>query len=341
MSYTEFSESEFEALPENPEGNRLVFPRWGLVLGPAGLAYPWPDAPWAIAVQVGLTIATAYALFCWTSVFHETVHHTYCKSKRRNIWVGRVIGAVIGAPYTTYRETHIRHHAYLNKPVDWELWPYSDPTKPLWFRRLFVWFDLACGFASAPLVYGRIFFHKNSPLTSPAIRATVRKEYLACVMLWGTVIGLTAWYGAWLFFLKVWGIPHFLAGVMQTGRKLTEHLGMASYDPLQGTRTVIGKNFWSRWCTFVNFDIFIHGPHHRHPRISHDQLAGKMQDYVAHNPDVHYPIYGSYWRATWSMLPCLFKNPGVGVNAGAALPDSTPTDNGNMNFTADVVQVAS
>ena len=46
-----------------------------------------------------------------------------------------------------------------------------------------------------------------------------------------------------------------IAGVLQTMRKLTEHLGMASYDPPLGTRAVIGQNWLTRLGSFMNFDI--------------------------------------------------------------------------------------
>ena len=71
---------------------------------------------------------------------------------------GRVIGTMIGVPYSIYRESHIRHHAYLNKPYDWELWPYSDPKASLWFRRVFVWFDLFLGMLGAMATYGDCSF---------------------------------------------------------------------------------------------------------------------------------------------------------------------------------------
>ena len=46
-----------------------------------------------------------------------------------SIWTGRLLGTMMFTPYTAYREVHIRHHAYLNTPRDWELWPYSDPQR--------------------------------------------------------------------------------------------------------------------------------------------------------------------------------------------------------------------
>ena len=67
---------------------------------------------------------------------------------------------------------------YLNRPDDWELWPYSDPAASRPFRIVFAWCDLLLGFITTPYMYGRIFFHKNSPITAPPTRAAILKEYL-------------------------------------------------------------------------------------------------------------------------------------------------------------------
>jgi fatty acid desaturase len=150
-------------------------------------------------------------------------------------------------------------------------------------------------------------------------------------MVWGTI----AYYGAWIGYLKVWVIPTIISGIIQTGRKLTEHLGMASYDPLLGTRTVMGTSWSTKLGAYLNFDIFLHGPHHRHPRMAHNKLAKKMRAYVTSDPGTDYPIYSKYWSATWAMLPILFKNPGVGMNIGAAPPEKVK-DGDVQNFVGDV-----
>jgi len=243
-------------------------------------------------------------------------------------------------PYTAYRETHIRHHAYLNKPNDWELWPYSSPQAPLWFRRLYVWFDLFVGFLSAPIVYGRIYFHRDSPLKTEQRKAVIG-EYLAMIVFWGALIGLTARYGAWQALLLVWFVPLFLAGIYQNGRKLTEHLGMQSYDPLLGTRTVVGNSLVTRLCTFLNFDIFVHGPHHRHPKVSHDQLEELTRKYASEAVEKQLPIFTTYLDATKDMVRWMFLNPGVGVNVGAEAPevDKAPeVDNFLTDVTEEVLQ---
>ncbi len=116
---------------------------------------------------------------------------------RLSILVGRILGTLIFTPYSVYRESHIRHHAYLNKPSELELGPYSDPNTSVSFRRTFVWFDLLLGFLAGPFVYGRTFFHRNSPIKNPAIRKAVYWEYAAIVMFGGTVLGFTTADNTW------------------------------------------------------------------------------------------------------------------------------------------------
>lgn len=307
------------------------------VLGLYFLSRPWPADHWA--VRGVWTCFTAYCMFCLTSCFHETAHQTLTRWRWLDIALGKILGTLMFVPYTVYREAHVRHHAYLNRPNDWELWPYSHPKCSRAFRRVFVILDIGLGFVAAPLIYNRIFFHPDSPLKNPALRRTIWCEFSVVILFWGHVFGKLAYTGAWPEYVQVWLTPHMIAGVFQTMRKLTEHLGMASYDPLLGTRTVLSNNWFTRFGSYVNFDIFIHGPHHRHPRLAQNLLKDKMQDYVILNPAVNYPVYSSYWQATVAMLPFLFTNPGVGVNAGAHPP--VPSRAGDVsNFPADVLRDA-
>ena len=333
MSTTQFTTDELKDLDDE-----VTLPLYVLLplgaLGLYSLAFPWPVN--TLPVYLSWLAFTTFIFFCYTSCFHETAHQTLSQSTPLSILVGRILGTLILTPYSVYRESHIRHHAYLNKPTDFELWPYSDPGTSVTFRRVFVWFDLLFGFLTSPYVYGRTFFHQNSPIKSPAIRQAVYREYAAIIGFWGTVLTLTAIYNSWTYLLTVWVLPHWLAGVMQTGRKLTEHLGMASYDPLKGTRTIVADNWFTRLCTWMNFDIFVHGPHHRHPKVAHNLLMKKMHDYKETTQE-EFPVFATYRSASWSMLPFLFRNPGVGMNAGAPSPDAekqTAVD----NFVADVAK---
>ncbi len=333
MSVTEFTSEERDDLHEEVTLPLYVLFPLGAI-GLYSLAFPWPVN--TVPVYLCWLAFTTFVFFCYTSCFHETAHQTLSQSVRLSIVVGRILGTLIFTPYSVYRESHIRHHAYLNKPSDFELWPYSDPNTSIAFRRVFVWFDLVLGIFTGPFVYGRTFFHKDSPIRNPAIRRAVYWEYAAIVAFWGTVLGLTAAYDAWFYLLTVWVLPHWLAGVMQTGRKLTEHLGMASYDPLKGTRTIVANNWFTRLCTWMNFDIFVHGPHHRHPKVAHNLLMKKMHDYKETTQE-EFPVFATYRSASWSMLPFLFRNPGVGMNAGAKSPDAEKLKTVD-NFVADVAK---
>ncbi|GAB5442361.1 MAG: hypothetical protein Fues2KO_27100 [Fuerstiella sp.] len=331
MSVTRFTEDELKSLEDEVTLPLYVLFPLG-VLGLTMLAFPWPAA--TVPVYLVWLAFTTFIFFCYTSCFHECAHQTLSQSAKLSIFVGRILGTAMWTPYTVYRESHIRHHAYLNKPTDFELWPYSDPNTSVWFRRAFVWVDLLFGFITGPIVYGRTFFHKDSPIKNASVRRSVYMEYALIVAVWGGVLGLCAMYDGWFYLLTVWVLPHWLAGIMQTGRKLTEHLGMSSYDPLKGTRTVVADNWFTRLCTWMNFDIFVHGPHHRHPRVAHNQLHQKMREYKESTQD-EFPIFATYRRAASAMFPYLFRNPGVGMNAGAESPDKEKVSEVD-NFVADV-----
>ena len=85
---------------------------------------------------------------------------------------------------------------------------------------------------------------RNSPL-NPDVRRTIRREYLALIAAWGAAIGLAVWLVQSgridaNRFHPLWLSPLAISMSLNTLRKFTEHLGMASLDPLAGTRTVIG-----------------------------------------------------------------------------------------------------
>ena len=304
----------------------------------------WPADHW-ITVTFW-TVVLAYLFFCLTSLFHEAAHQTVVPSRWANIWGGRCIGTLMFVSYTAYRETHIRHHAYLNQPHDWELWPYADPHCSRWFRILFVWMDLLLGVVTAPLIYARIALHRDSPLTAPKIRRQICNEYIACMVFWSIAFSLIAANGAWMMFLRIWVIPWLIAGFLQTGRKLTEHLGMESFDPIRGTRTVHGDSWLTKGASFLNFEIFIHGPHHRYPRVPHRELSAKLAaEQQRTEPANPLPVYPSYRAAVFAMLPHLFLNPGCGENAGLPFrfgatrqPARNPVDAAELQTTLRAVE---
>ncbi|QDS97398.1 fatty acid desaturase family protein [Adhaeretor mobilis] len=327
---TSFTSEELNSLREKRTLPRLLsIPLAGLSMGLVDMGFATGNV-WLLTL---LTVFTASMMFCWTSALHEAAHQTLWQSRNLSVWSGRLLGTFMFTPYSMYREVHIRHHAYLNTPRDWELWPYCDPQTSLGFRRVFVWFDLLLGVIAGPVIYGRMFFKKDSPIDSPELRRTIRNEYLAIAAVWGGIWLFVTIAGLWPRHALAVLLPMYLAALMQTIRKFTEHLGMASFDPLRGTRTVLPRQWLLRLSSFLNFDIFVHGPHHRHPRIAHTTLEDKLEEHQEKNPEADYPTYERYWQATWAMLPALW-NPGCGVNAGAAEPTPAVAVN---DFVPDVV----
>ncbi len=287
-------------------------------------------------LSVSMIVIAAYMVFCWQSILHEAVHQMACSSRFMNVWGGRLLAMMGFTSYTLYREVHKSHHAYMNRFTDVELWPYVDPKVPLWFRRCFVWFDLLFGVLATPLIFARAYLSRNSPIKDHSIRCTIRTELLCMIAFWALVWSVTTYLGTWRNHAFGVLLPLFLAGVIQTTRKLTEHLGMKSYDPLLGTRTVVPGNLLIKTASFLNFDLFVHGPHHRHPRLANDGLAPKMCEYVEQHRDINYPVFPTYWRASFAMLPYLF-NPGSGMNAGAP-PPGRLKKSGQLDFVGDVVE---
>lgn len=333
MSHTEFTREQQQALHDPWQWVRFQFLPGG-VIGIVALGLQWPEP--TLAWQAFWTVFTAYCMFCWTSCFHETVHQTLTPNRRTSILLGRLLGTAIFVPYSVYRESHIRHHAYLNKPNDWELWPYSDPKSGLWFRRIFVWFDLVLGVFSAMLTYGRIFWHRDSPIKDKALRRTIYGEYAFAIVFWGALFTAFTLTDSWMGYVRAWLLPSAVAGIFQSIRKLTEHLGMASYDPMVGTRTVVGQNWFTRMCTYLNFDIFVHGPHHRHPLVPHRTLKQKMKEYVEKQPELQYPMFRTYGGAILDTIPFMFRNPGVGMNICGVAPEQEKKQ--TENFVSDVVE---
>jgi fatty acid desaturase len=273
----------------------------------------------SLGVKLAWSLFLGYCWFCVGGSFHESVHQTMGRWRIGNIWFGRIVGTLVGVPYTAYRETHIRHHAYLNTAEDYELWPYSKPGASLTFRRAFVVFDILGAVLANPVVYGRIYFKRKSPLSARA-RAMIGREYLGMAAFWG-IVGLvvaTLSLNGTLDLQKfdpMWLLPLVIGATFNGFRKLTEHVGMASTDPILGTRTVIGKNWITRMCSFFNFELFVHGPHHRFPRASSSELEGKLAEFRRTHPDAVVPLFSSYLAAALDTLPCLWLNPGVGQNA--------------------------
>ena len=99
-------------------------------------------------------------------------------------------------------------------------------------------------------------------------------------------------------FHPLWLSPLVISYGLNTIRKFTEHLGMGSFDPVQGTRTVIGPGLVTRISSYFNFDIYVHGPHHRYPKAQHYELPQKLAE-----PEAANFLVGQDFRGEAAALP--------------------------------------
>lgn len=290
----------------------LLFPTLAVAAYP-GLVLNWGGDHWL--VRSAWVVFLTYCWFCVGGAFHEAVHQTLFRSATANLWYGRLMGVVVFIPYTVYRETHRRHHACLNTPDDYEMWPYSDPKCSLTFRRVFVWVDLVASVVTTAYQYGRIYF-VGDPKVSAEARRTIAWEYAAsCVfftlLIWWAIEASDDGQN----FDFVWLLPLLLSPPMNTLRKFVEHLGMTSTEPLLGTRTILHGNLLTRVLSFFNFDISIHGPHHRYPRAGYFELPDKLAVFQESHPEARVPVFPSYLAAFAEVAPILWRNPATGTHA--------------------------
>jgi fatty acid desaturase len=261
-----------------------------------------------------------YSWFCIGGFSHETAHGNFRLNKTLGEAIARCIGTLLGIPYTVYREVHMRHHAYLNTPLDWEMWPYSDPAASLRFRRVFLWFDVLLAIVVTPIIWGRICYSPHSPV-GPEIRRTMRREYWAVAVFWLGAISTGIWAHRTDRFLfspehLIFALPPYLATVCNGFRKMMDHVGTSSFDPLHGTRTIVGANPLTKLLSYFNFDLAVHGPHHRYPKLDHSMLKQRMAEITEKNPEQDYPVFSSFFSAAMHTIRNVAKNPGVGVNSG-------------------------
>ena len=229
------------------------WPRFLLFPALAVLLYPSFVLGWggdSFPVRAAWVALLTFCWFCVSGAYHEAAHQTLFRRPFWNLWFGRGLGVLVLVPYTAFRETHRWHHAYLNTPDDYELWPYCDPRCSLAFRRMFVWLEILGGVLVAPYIYCRIYF-VGEPRLKPDARRTIFREMVATGVIWGLVLtGLVAWANArgfdWRQFDPVWLLPLLLSPMLNALRKLIEHLGMTSRDPFLGTRTIVSGNWLSR-----------------------------------------------------------------------------------------------
>ena len=149
-------------------------------------------------------------------------------------------------------------------------------------------------------------------------RRAARLEFGLSAVLWGTFTGVIAWLLISDQLLESqlsfwWIAPLCFSASMNTVRKMIEHIGLPSTDSMLGTRTIKPGNAVTRAISFFNFDINIHGPHHRHGAAKYHELESKLEECLNRQPEASATVFPTYTSAAWSTLKDVIRNPGVGT----------------------------
>lgn len=271
---------------------------------PAAHAEPWPcrtSFTWVAAGNYLTTGLLAWAMYEYTSgrgaflwliiplillsshfmhamliAFHEAAHGNLRASKWHNEFDGQIVGMISLTPFTLYRALHQKHHVNLATEKDLELWPFVDPQQPLWWRRLAAFLELNFGFFYTPFLFWRVFLQKPSAVTNKSVRKRVWREAAGMVALWGTILGLVAWFGVWDWFLVLYFIPAFIAGNMQSWRKYIEHVGLSGNTGRSATRSIIVETAPGRLLALSLLHQPLHGVHHVKSSIPYEELPDNI-----------------------------------------------------------------
>lgn len=268
---------------------------------------------WAI---VPLILISSHFMHAMLIAFHEAAHGNLRESKWLNEFDGQIVGMISLTPFTLYRALHQKHHVNLATEKDLELWPFVDPQQPLWWRRVAAFLELNFGFFYTPYLFWRVFLEKPSPVTNKAVRAKIWRETTGMIVLWGTILGLVAWFNVWNWFLVLYFIPAFIAGNMQSWRKYIEHVGLSGNSGRSATRSIIVETQAGRFVALSLLHQPLHGVHHVKSSIPYDELPDHV-GLVEPKDEGDTKPFPNYRTAFADLLRCL-RDPRVGAQWAAA-----------------------
>ncbi|MFM8460252.1 MAG: fatty acid desaturase family protein [Chthoniobacterales bacterium] len=265
---------------------------------------------------VPLILISSHFMHAMLIAFHEAAHGNLRESKWLNEFDGQIVGMISLTPFTLYRALHQKHHVNLATEKDLELWPFVDPQQPLWWRRVAAFLELNFGFFYTPYLFWRVFLEKPSPVTNKAVRAKIWRETTGMIVLWGTILGLVAWFNVWNWFLVLYFIPAFVAGNMQSWRKYIEHVGLSGNSGRSATRSIIVETQAGRFVALSLLHQPLHGVHHVKSSIPYDELPDHV-DLVEPKDEGDTKPFPNYRTAFADLLRCL-RDPRVGAQWATA-----------------------
>lgn len=262
---------------------------------------------WAL---IPLWLVLAHIMHGHLIAFHECAHRTLAPVSWLNDVIGQLIGNLSFMSISLYRAAHHLHHAYLATEKDDELWPFTIPGTPRWFRCAIAAIELTMGLFYTPVLFLRSYFRPGSLITSRRVRRRIAAELVLVLAFWIAVLTAVHYFGLWKYFLTSYLVPSWLAGNIQSLRKYVEHVGMFGNGATTATRTVYHQGWLGKLIDFTWFNIPLHGVHHRFASLPQDRVAAAFPLVYSDDESLRH-VYPSYTAAFLDLLPHL-KDPRTG-----------------------------
>jgi fatty acid desaturase len=264
---------------------------------------------WWLVLPIVLVLA--HLMHAHLLALHDAAHGTMCPNYFLNEAVGIFIGTLALIEFSLFRVVHHSHHSYMGTPRDEELWPFVNPEVSVGQRRLCAVFELGAGLFYTPFLLLRSFLRSDSPIRNSALRRRIKAELALMVVVWGAILGVTAYLHWWVYLFFLYVCPAYLAGMMQSLRKFVEHMGLMGRKVLDCTRTVVPRTRLGRFLVWTMFHEPYHGVHHKLPRLPHTALP---EHSAMLEPTIgdEIPPFPTYRSALLDMLPTL-RNPRIGA----------------------------
>lgn len=272
----------------------------------------WVGAVWAFhsgwfAALVLVWIASTVVAHNKLIAFHEATHGLLQPIPWLNELIGQIIGCASLVPLTAFRIVHAQHHAYLGTERDMEFWPFVDPAVPLWRRRLAIIAELLFGYFYDPaVILHGVCVARDVPA---AQRRKAAVEYIVGGLFWVSLAVVLTWFGWWPEFCVAYFIPAYFAGLLNSWRRMIEHLGMLGDTVETRSRTIVPAGRIAAALSASVLHIDHHGTHHRYGRIPYYHLPEATR--VMHEVNGEQAVFPSYWSALRDMLPHV-ANPRIG-----------------------------
>lgn len=262
---------------------------WAIVAGVAWTAWSWaPVWLWPLA---WLLIATRqHALLI---LLHDAAHGSLVRQRRWNDAIADVFcGWPMFVSTAAYRESHLRHHRFVNtdrdpdlvrkldEPHGAERWLRARPRRTILFGLI----ALVCGGGLLAMVAKMRRFHRQGAKAGTRAGVAWRR-----VTYYAVVATILTSLSAWPLVLCFWFVPlfTFLPALLHL-RSLAEHFGLTWDDELAQSRSVAAGPL--QRFLFAPHQINNHLEHHLFPSVPWYHLPALQR---ALRTDPHYAASSS------------------------------------------------